>query len=144
MHALVVLDFYGLLVCSTVGGFVFFFQVGRFGMAQVGHLFDATPMPNFTNEDFWRLVGAATGRPTSIPDFLYSLTPIGWLTSLRSCIILLGRSPSYAFARDLIGGFIGKLWYTVSIPLLALEMVLGEARRQVLAAVAHGTPCDRL
>ena len=123
MHVLAVLTFYGLLVCSTVGGFVFFFKVGRFGTDQVGHLIQATPVPNFTNEDGKRVVGAI-GLPTSIPDFLLSLTPIGWLMGLRSCIVLLARNPSYAFARDLIGGFIGKLWYTVSIPLLALAIVL--------------------
>ncbi len=131
MHVLAVLTFYGLLVSSTVGGLVFFFRVGRFGTDQVGHLIDSTlaAAPEVTSEDLKGAAGVATGLPTSIPDFLLWLTPIGWLMGVRSCIILFNRSPSYALSVALIGGFIGKLWYTVSIPLFALEIGLGTHAR---------------
>src|SRR6266545_2571195 len=124
MQLLTIITFYGLLISLVAGGVAYFFRMGRLGMIQVAEAMKSMPAPpQLSDKDYKRIADVAE-VPTSVADFFISLTPIGWLKSLGSCVVLVGRHSNLAFAGAMIGGLLGKLWYAASIPLIALDIVL--------------------
>lgn len=122
MMILGILAFYGLAVLLSVGGLAFFFRIGRVGPAQFRSY--RMPAPQRLTSDDYDAIADVVGIPTSPSDLLLSFTPIGWVSTFVAWLFLLVRRPSLAFIGIIIGGLFGKLWYMMSIPLLALEIVL--------------------
>ncbi len=143
MHLVAIVTFYGLLICGLGGGMVFFHQVGRIGVTQALHVMIPMLGVQFSDDDRKRLADIA-GPPTSFSDFLLSPTPVGWVKTFGSAIVLLSRYPGIIFSQAIIGGLMGRIWYAVSLPLLALDIALGPALRywpQWLTA-SHVTPSN--
>lgn len=128
MHLVAILAFYGLLVCGLGGGMVFLHQVGRIGLTQALHVMIPMSGVQSSGDDRKRLA-YITGLPTSFSDFFPSPTPVGWVKTFGSALVLLSRYPGTAFAQAIISGLVGKIWYTVSLPFLALNIALGPALR---------------
>ncbi len=126
MVVLAILTFYGSLVVGFGGGLVFFFRVGRFGKVQILTWWRSTPPPRRLSAEDYKKIGDVVGIPTSLSDFLLSLTPIGWMKTFGSGLSLLSRSPDLAFAAAIIGlgGLFGRLWYMAALLLLSLNVVV--------------------
>ena len=124
MRFLAILTFYGEAALVLIGGPAYFFRIGRVGVVQVGIWYRRMPPPQLSSDDYKNTVGVATGIPTSLPDWLLSFTPIGWLKTFGSAFTLLKRSGGMAFVGGIIGGLFGRLWYMMILPLFALGAVL--------------------
>jgi hypothetical protein len=128
MPHVAILAFYGLLVCGLGGGMAFFHQVGRIGLTQALHVMIPMSGVQFSGDD-WKRLADITWLPTSFSDLFLSPTPAGWVKTFGSVLAPLSRYPGIAFVQAMISGLVGKIWYAVSLRLLALNIALGPALR---------------
>ncbi len=126
LHTLAAWTFYGLLIFGAGGGSIFWFRIGQMGGEEFRRvlLVAFKKLPEVTDKEALQHTVSAFGLPTSVADLLFSLTPAGLLWTLMSHGKSLVRNPGLAFSAAIIGGLIGRLWYSVSLPLLGLNFAL--------------------